>query len=250
MNKIVVEPGSMRADEKFHITVKSEGPYLVFGRPPLVQQFIIQNAEGESWAFQAGRSFAMADEPTALCRCGASHRKPYCDGSHRNADWDPQLTDPGDPILAGAEMNEGPQAVLSDNPHYCVFARFCDAGDRAWNLVQESDDPEKAELLIREANHCPGARLSAWDAAGEIPEEPKFEPSLGLIEDPKIDASGGLWVRGGIPIQREDGFTYEIRNRTVLCRCGQSSNKPYCDGTHASAHFDDGLGGRPEGKKW
>ncbi|MCL1907254.1 MAG: CDGSH iron-sulfur domain-containing protein [Propionibacteriaceae bacterium] len=29
-----------------------------------------------------------------------------------------------------------------------------------------------------------------------------------------------------------DGEQYEVRNRIALCRCGQSDNKPYCDGPH------------------
>jgi CDGSH-type Zn-finger protein len=37
-----------------------------------------------------------------------------------------------------------------------------------------------------------------------------------------------------------DGFAYEQRNRQTLCRCGHSSNKPFCDGTHAAIDFDDG----------
>ena len=42
----------------------------------------------------------------------------------------------------------------------------------------------------------------------------------------------------------EDGpylASYEGRNRVTLCRCGASSNKPFCDGSHASVKFDDGL---------
>ena len=53
--------------------------------------------------------------------------------------------------------------------------------------------------------------------------------------------SGPIWVKGGIRIEGADGKSYEIRNRVTLCRCGQSSNKPFCDGTHASMHFHDGL---------
>ena len=36
-----------------------------------------------------------------------------------------------------------------------------------------------------------------------------------------------------------DGKAYEVRNRMTLCRCGESSNKPFCDGTHASMKFSD-----------
>ncbi|HYX79111.1 MAG TPA: CDGSH iron-sulfur domain-containing protein, partial [Actinomycetota bacterium] len=53
--------------------------------------------------------------------------------------------------------------------------------------------------------------------------------------------SGPLWVRGGIQVIAADGFRYEVRNRQTLCRCGQSQNKPFCDGSHASVRFDDGL---------
>ena len=73
-------------------------------------------------------------------------------------------------------------------------------------------------------------------------------PCLGLIEDITIGASGGLWIRGGIPMRREGGQTYEIRNRVVACRCGQSANKPYCDGTHASIKWKDDLAGEPVGE--
>ena len=80
------------------------------------------------------------------------------------------------------------------------------------------------------------------------PYEFRFEPSLGLIEDIAIGSSGGLWIRGGIPLRREDGTTYEIRNRVVVCRCGQSANKPYCDGTHAAIKWRDDLQGDPVGE--
>ena len=50
-----------------------------------------------------------------------------------------------------------------------------------------------------------------------------------------------IWVKGGIRIEGADGRSYEIRNRVTLCRCGQSSNKPFCDGTHVSMHFCDNI---------
>ena len=95
---------------------------------------------------------------------------------------------------------------------------------------------------------CPSARLTAWDNATERPYEYKYEPSLGLIEDNAIGASGGLWVRGGIRMTRENGEPFEIRNRVVVCRCGQSANKPYCDGTHAAIKWRDELQDQPAGE--
>lgn len=235
-----VEPGTTVAPDQFYIQVAAKGPYLVYGKPRLSQQFLVANREGVIWTYEEGAHYATDKEPTALCRCGASANKPYCDGAHVHADWDPTLTAPNERILDNVEQFEGPTLVLTDNKTFCAFARFCDAGDRAWNLVGESDDPKARELTIREANLCPGARLSAWDLSLKEPFEPHYEPSLGLIEDPQMKCSGPLWVRGGIPI-RTDEFTYEVRNRVALCRCGQSANKPYCDGTHTSMHFHDHL---------
>ncbi|MFR7812811.1 MAG: CDGSH iron-sulfur domain-containing protein [Butyricimonas faecihominis] len=58
-----------------------------------------------------------------------------------------------------------------------------------------------------------------------------------------------LFVRGGIPIDDTEGVRYELRNRVTLCRCGASSNKPFCDGTHVSIRFRDGLPGPHGGVK-
>ena len=41
---------------EFHITVMEEGPYLVYGQPPLKQQFMLPNREGEIWYYKAGKS--------------------------------------------------------------------------------------------------------------------------------------------------------------------------------------------------
>lgn len=236
------------ADERFGITVTEKGPYLVYGRPPLSAQYIMPDLKNESWFFQQGRSFSTQAEPTALCRCGASARKPYCDGSHLRTQWDPALRAPLSPPKQETERVEGPDLVLTDNPSYCVFARFCHPFGDAWTLTEHSDDAASRRLAVREASMCPGGRLTAWDRAGGKPYEYRFEPSLGLIEDPAINAGGGLWVRGGIPVRREDGSLYEVRNRVVLCRCGRSENKPYCDGTHAAVKWRDGIEDVPVGE--
>lgn len=230
------------------LTISDRGPFLVYGRPPLAEQFIMPDAAGESWYFQEGRRFSTQAEPTALCRCGHSRRQPYCDGSHRTADWDPTLVSPAERLLDGAETVEGAALAMTDNTKYCVFARFCHPRGDAWTLTERSADPEARRLAVREASMCPSARLTAWDKTSGRPFEFRFAPSLGLIEDPAIGASGGLWVRGGIPVRREDGTVYEIRNRVVLCRCGRSENKPYCDGTHATVKWRDGLSGEPVGE--
>ena len=154
MKKIDIEKGSKRADARFRITVEETGPYLIYGQPPLAQQFIMPDAEGESWYFQQGAHFPTDDEPTALCRCGASKNKPYCDGAHVHAAWDPRLTADDAPLLDNVELTEGETLSMTDNPKYCVFARFCDAKGQAWNLVGQPENDEARELAIREAAAC------------------------------------------------------------------------------------------------
>ena len=60
-----------------------------------------------------------------------------------------------------------------------------------------------------------------------------------MVQDTARLVSGPIWVRGGIPVLGADGAAYEVRNRVTLCRCGASTNKPFCDGAHASIRFND-----------
>lgn len=49
---------------------------------------------------------------------------------------------------------------------------------------------------------------------------------------------GPLLLRGDVDIVTADGQPIERNRRTVaLCRCGLSTIKPYCDGTHKVAGF-------------
>ena len=100
--------------------------------------------------------------------------------------------------------------------------------------MERTDDPEVRKIVEFEAAHCPAGRLVVWDKKTGQPIEPHFTPSLGLIEDTAKEVSGPIWARGGIQVISADGKTYEIRNRVTLCRCGQSNNKPFCDGARAA----------------
>lgn len=236
------EEGTPVISDGIRIKISQRGPYLVFGNIPIKQQFILPNADGNSWNFASGvKDYNTGKEPVALCRCGRSANKPYCDGTHQKVDWDDALTAPLTPLLDDAQTTHGDTLELTDNEFYCAFARFCDAKGRTWNLTKESADPQKREWAIRTANHCPAGRLKEWDVRTGKPFELELRPMIGLIEDPALHVSGGIWAMGGVPITTPDGFTYEVRNRVTLCRCGNSNNKPFCDGTHASSKWHDNL---------
>lgn len=238
--------GNSKADG-YRIVILERGPFMVYGRPPLAEQFIMVNEMNESWYFQEGKHFSTETEPTALCRCGDSRDKPYCDGRHTSHQW-PAETAPETPSPYDTETVEGKTLTMTDEHKYCVFARFCEAAGGVWELLDRSDDPSARRMAIRETMLCPGGRLTAHDNVTGKVFEPEYEAGLGLIEDHSIGASGGLWVHGGIRIERKDGNVVATRNRVVLCRCGHSSNMPYCDGTHASLKWRDDLEGSPAGE--
>ena len=49
--------------------------------------------------------------------------------------------------------------------------------------------------------------------------------------------NGPLKVEGDFKVLKPDGSEYEATSTVFLCRCGQSSKKPFCDGTHKSSGF-------------
>jgi CDGSH-type Zn-finger protein len=220
------------------ILITENGPYLVSGAVPLSEQTITVDAQGNTWDFaDTDTQPGGAGERYALCRCGQSARKPFCDGTHTKVGFDGTETASRRSFEEDAGHTDGPGLHLDDNRALCAFARICDGHGRIWTTVHDTDDPEKRAIVEHQASHCPSGRLVVTRHGGGEPIELNLDPSIVLLEDPQENASGPIWARGGITITSADGFTYEIRNRVTLCRCGQSKNKPFCNGTHAHVGF-------------
>ncbi len=220
------------------VTITKNGPYIVSGNVPMAKQTIGANAKGESEKWVKGEEYP-AQEKFALCRCGKSNSKPYCDGTHAKAHFDGSETAARSPYKMQAEVLDGPTMQLTDAESLCAFARFCDPHGQVWNQVEHTDEAKVREHFVRQVGDCPSGRLVAWDKKTGEPIEPELPVSIGLVEDPAQQCSGPIWLRGGIPVVSADGTEYEVRNRVTLCRCGESQNKPFCDGTHASIKFKD-----------
>jgi CDGSH-type Zn-finger protein len=220
------------------VVVTRNGPYLVTGGAPLNEQIIFAGSNGDSEAWQQGASFPP-QASYALCRCGQSKTKPYCDGTHTKVGFDGTETASRKPYAEQAQLMQGPVHSLSDAETLCAFARFCDPNGQVWEQVERTDEPKVARSFLRQVNACPSGRLVASDRDTGEPLEDALPVSIGVVQDPAQDASGPLWLRGGIPLIAGDGFAYEVRNRVTLCRCGASKNKPFCDGSHASVKFHD-----------
>jgi CDGSH-type Zn-finger protein len=217
------------------IQVTKDGPYIVTGGVPLAKQFIVQDSNGQSasWRQGQGTDAYPAQDTYALCRCGKSENKPFCDGTHSKVGFDgTEKAKTGFPPTHNAVKIPGPGDTLVDQGEgYCAFARFCDPNGRVWNNVKTASTPAQQAAFEAQVGRCPAGRLLAIKNQTGQPVEPKLEQAIGVIED--VGFSGALWVQGGIPITGENG-DYQVRNRVTLCRCGKSGNKPLCDGSHAA----------------
>ncbi|MFA6372549.1 MAG: CDGSH iron-sulfur domain-containing protein [Methanothrix sp.] len=227
--KMLTPSGS--SDDAMKIIVSKNGPYIVTGKVPLSTSEICNDDEGYCRTWREVKRYPL-QEKYALCRCGHSNNKPFCDGTHAKIHF--EGTEAGDleTFDKNAEVIPGPALTLSDDKHLCVHARFCMRAGGIWNLVEQSDDPEARDIAIEEACNCPSGRLVIKDNENGKTIEPELDKSIVVIEYPPRNEHGPLWVRGGIPIESADGKLYEIRNRVTLCRCGRSENKPFCDGSH------------------
>ncbi len=54
-----------------------------------------------------------------------------------------------------------------------------------------------------------------------------------------VSKNGPLRIKGNFTIEDGEGNNYDLAGREVigLCRCGNSENKPFCDGSHNRAGF-------------
>ncbi len=228
------------AEEVQKITVRPHGPYLVRGGIPLVRKSKVMSEHGEplTWKVEG----ALDTEDTyLLCRCGQSKTKPFCDGSHTMVEFDGlEPADTGS-IADRARTLEGTKVVVKDDRSVCMHAGFC--GNRVtniWKMIEQTEDTQVRAQLMAMVERCPSGALSyALEPDGETVDpdgetvDPDLPKEVALIPD------GPLWVSGGLPVERRDGQPLETRNRVTLCRCGASSNKPLCDGTHKEIGFSD-----------
>lgn len=225
----------MEQSKKAKITVVKNGPYRVTGGIPLYEMIIVPRGGG--YELDEGAPLPQA-EAYSLCRCGKSKNAPFCDGTHRTEGFLSSETASRTPYLLRARKIEGPDLDLYDD-NRCSYARFCHrkAGS-AWSLTMASDDPEKKKEAILAAVECPTGRLVAAEKNGQA-YELDCDPCIEVVQDPEEGVSCGLFVKGGVELEGEEGYVYESRMRYALCRCGRSRTKPLCDAMHVPIGWKD-----------
>jgi CDGSH-type Zn-finger protein len=217
------------------IEVQPHGPYLVSGSVPLTRRRIVESEHGEPMTWQT--MARLRDRETmALCRCGGSSHKPFCDGTHQTNGFDGSETAPTDTYNERAKTYPSTQVVVRDDRSICEHAGFCgNQVSNVWKMVRGTaveDSVVRAQMLAM-IEHCPSGALTFRVEGDDDDVEPLLPPGVAVTDN------GPYFVTGGLPVTRADGQPFEARNRVTLCRCGASANKPLCDGSHKEIGFHD-----------
>ena len=225
----------MADDEPTQPTITSlpNGPFLVRGGVPLVRKHPVESEHGEPLTWQTGEPFETR-EPFALCRCGGSSNKPFCDGTHAQIGFEDEGPAPSGTYEERSKTLGGTQITVRDDRSICTHAGFC--GNRVtniWEQVSDTDDSLVRLAVINEVEKCPSGALTYRFDGDERDTEPDYPVEVGVVDD------GPLWVTGSVPVTAADDEPLEVRARVTLCRCGASSNKPLCDGSHTDVGFAD-----------
>ena len=210
------------------ITAKN-GPYLV------TNAGAVRNHLGET----------LTQPPQlALCRCGASALKPFCDGAHATSGF----ADDKDPkrVPDHRDVYPGEQVTIFDNRGICQHSGLC--SDRLPTAFRTKEEPfvapsgARMDELVRAVRDCPSGALSlAFDrveARDLVDRHDTREQAIEITQDGPYRVTGGLPLTdaSGAGVPRAAGSS---REHYALCRCGHSQNKPFCSGMHWYVDFRD-----------
>jgi CDGSH-type Zn-finger protein len=201
------------------------GPYYLLNDPDPSPVPNLRRASGDACVTARG---------VALCRCGGSNNKPFCDGTHGKSGFTDRNT--ADPGQNKRKAYAGKLITILDNRALCSHAAFCT--DELKSVFRHHDrpwiDPDGAavEEIIATIKKCPSGALSyAIDGIEALPPQ---RPPLVTVTD-----NGPYAVTGGIELMGAEFGEGASMEHYTLCRCGESKNKPFCDGSHWDANFRD-----------
>ncbi len=170
----------------------------------------------------------------ALCRCGESNNKPFCDGTHASINFTDEKHE--DRVPDKKEHYKGKKITIHDNRGICSHAGYCTGNlPNVFNGSAEpwiNPDNADIEAIKRIIRMCPSGALSYTEEDVEVNE---YYDTAEI----HISKNGPYCVRGGIEIKDTDPGDEATSEHYTLCRCGKSTNKPRCDGSHWYAGFKD-----------
>jgi CDGSH-type Zn-finger protein len=205
------------APERARIVPELNGPYQVTNLASLV------NSRGES---------ISARPEMALCRCGGSRNKPFCDGTHAAIGFESKKLDGRTPNRVDSYI--GKEITIHDNRGICQHAGFCtDSQPSVFKLHQEpwiDPNAERGTAIASQIHQCPSGALNHSPLSVDLPLRRTMIT---------VSKDGPYRVSGDIDLRTDAWGEGASRDHYTLCRCGGSKNKPFCDGTHWYNNFKD-----------
>ncbi len=123
-------------------------------------------------------------------------------------------------------------------PKKCIHSAICKNGlfevfnpkARPWINIQGAE----SERISAQVRKCPSGALSIKDDKQNNTKNMSEQSNTEIV----VLKNGPLMLKGSLSIKYKDGKE-ETQKEVYLCRCGQSENKPYCDGAHKKCGFKD-----------
>ena len=201
------------------VTPSPNGPYIVKDLETL------RNSKGEHLETQGS---------IALCRCGGSKKKPFCDGTHAKIGFSDEKTKGR--TEDRRDNYPGKSITIHDNRGICAHAGLCTDGLPAVFQLEHEPwiDPNATqnEEIVAIVKRCPSGALS-YSVDGEEQRNQVQEAAV------TVSKNGPYLVTGGAELVDTSWGEAASTEHFTLCRCGASKNKPFCDGTHWSIPFED-----------
>jgi len=170
----------------------------------------------------------------ALCRCGGSANKPFCDGTHQKNGFTSERVVDGSADKLEHYAAKG--ITIHDNRSICAHAGACTDGLKSVFKYKSEPwiDPAGGAVaaIVETIRKCPSGALS-YTLDGATDNDQQQQPSITATKD------GPYAVAGDVQLAGQTWAEGAARQRYTLCRCGASKNKPFCDGTHWSIAFKD-----------
>ena len=216
---------SKLSEDKPKILPLPNGPYYLLNDMQMKVVPNLQNSKSQKLSSIRG---------IALCRCGGSKNKPFCDGTHGTNDFKSKK-------LSGRVKDKrktfvGKKTTIHDNRGICAHSGFCtDNLSKVFKLKQEpwiDPDGETGKKIIQTIKKCPSGALS-YSIDGKEHRDHDRKPMV------TVSKNGPYHVTGGIELLGESFGEGASKEHYTLCRCGGSKNKPFCDGTHWYIKFKD-----------
>ena len=122
-------------------------------------------------------------------------------------------------------------------PDLCIHSGICVKGlgevfkpkEKPWVKVEAAS----TDAIVNQVKECPSGALSHYmnNANTNKSEEKESQTKIEVREN------GPLVVHGNLKVTLANGNSESRERVTTFCRCGASSNKPFCDGAHGKIEF-------------